>query len=236
MTKHLLDRPAWNALSTRQAHVAIGNEFAKRFLPEIGPLAASRDDSTESLAALSELVQRIGRLVLLQVDDVVLPPHVDVTMAAPGVQMIATNPVPSFKEFSNRIERLTDEDIPAMVALATLTKPGPFETGTPRLGEFLGIKEEGRLVAMAGERMKQIGYTEVSGVCAHPSARGRGYARALSAAVATRIIERGETPYLHAYASNTAAIRLYQTLGFTLRRPVYITALEIPGSGGDSQP
>ena len=67
MTKHLLDRPAWNALSTRQAHVAIGNEFAKRFLPEIGPLAASRDDSTESLAALSELVQRIGRLVLLQV-------------------------------------------------------------------------------------------------------------------------------------------------------------------------
>jgi predicted GNAT family acetyltransferase len=78
---------------------------------------------------------------------------------------------------------------------------------------------------MAGERMRQVGFTEVSGVCTHPDARGRGLARMLSAIVAARIADRGETPYLHAYATNTAAIRIYESLGFALRGPVHAAVI-----------
>jgi predicted GNAT family acetyltransferase len=87
------------------------------------------------------------------------------------------------------------------------------------------VRENGRLVAMAGERMKLDGFTEVSGVCTHPDVRGRGYAGLLSRTVATQILKRGETPFLHAFASNTAAIGLYETLGFVLRCHVVVTVL-----------
>jgi predicted GNAT family acetyltransferase len=78
---------------------------------------------------------------------------------------------------------------------------------------------------MAGERLKVIGFTEVSGVCVHPDFRGAGYARELSRLVAGRILARGETPFLHAFESNTAAITLYESLGFRLRTTVQLTVL-----------
>ena len=89
-----------------------------------------------------------------------------------------------------------------MLALATLTRPGPFFARTHQLGAFIGVKQDGRLVAMAGERMQPTGFTEVSGVCTHPDPRGRGYAGGLMRQVAARILARGETPFLHAYADN----------------------------------
>jgi predicted GNAT family acetyltransferase len=231
MSGHVLDRAVWNALSTRQSQVMLGGDLARRFSPDIGPLAASRDDSPHSLEALAELVPPAGHLILLQADKIVIPPRVDIISTAAGVQMVADHLVSMTNGSSSRVERLTEEDIPAMLALAALTKPGPFEIGTSKLGDFLGIRENGVLVAMAGERMKHVGYTEVSGVCVHPSARGRGYARTLSTAISTRIIDRGETPYLHAYAKNTAAIQLYETLGFRLRCPVHIAVISRQGSG-----
>ena len=104
-----------------------------------------------------------------------------------------------------------------MLELASLTNPGPFADRTSDLGEFWGVKDGDALVAMAGERMNQPGFIEVSGVCTHPDVRGRGFARALSATVAGRIRARGDVPYLHAYATNKAAIDLYESLGFRLR-------------------
>jgi predicted GNAT family acetyltransferase len=119
-----------------------------------------------------------------------------------------------------------------MLALATLTEPGPFFEKTHRLGDFVGVRAGGQLVAMAGERMKPDGFTEVSGVCTHPGHRGRGYAATLMRHVAARILARGETPFLHAYATthththnNHAAIALYQRLGFALRREILMTRL-----------
>jgi len=112
-----------------------------------------------------------------------------------------------------------------MLALATLTKPGPFFARTHQLGDFVGVKRDGVLVAMAGERMKPAGFTEVSGVCTHPDHRGHGYAAGLSRIVAQRILARGEVPFLHAYATNTAAIAIYQALGFRLRLEATLTIL-----------
>lgn len=223
MSAHPLDRPVWHALSTRLSHLAVGRARALRFAADIGPLAAARDDSPESLQALADLIADEGTVVLLQVGESPLPPRTAAQMTAPGVQMMAKTLVPL--EPTDRVVRLIETDAPEMLALATLTKPGPFKARTHELGGFWGVKENGKLVAMAGERMKLPGFTEVSGVCTHPDVRGRGYAGLLSRVVATQILNRGETPILHAFARNTAAIGLYESLGFVLRSPVTVTVL-----------
>lgn len=123
---------------------------------------------------------------------------------------------------------LGETDAAEMLALATLTVPGPFFEKTHRLGDFVGVKQDGRLIAMAGERMRPAGFTEVSGVCTHPDHRGHGYASALMRVVTQRILERGEQAFLHAYAANTATIALYESLGFSVRAPVTYTVLEGP--------
>jgi predicted GNAT family acetyltransferase len=112
-----------------------------------------------------------------------------------------------------------------MFALANLTRPGPFCERTHRLGDFVGVKVDGQLVAMAGERLRLPGFTEVSGVCTHPDHRGHGYAAALMSVVAGRIQGWGETPFLHVYAHNTGAIRLYEALGYRVRRVMKMTVL-----------
>lgn len=223
MTAHVLDRPVWSSLATRHAAFAVGGERARRFAPDINPLAGARDDAPESLAELAQLVPTDGPLLLLQADAVVLPAGTELATEAPGVQMVLERlaELPA----DPRIVALTAADAPTMLALATLTIPGPFSARSPELGEFYGVKDGGALLAMAGERMKHPGYSEISGVCTHPDARGRGLARSLSAHVARRILARGETPYLHAYASNTAAIQLYTALGFRLRAEMHVVAI-----------
>jgi len=192
------------------------------------PTLFRSDDDPDSLAALAALVPRDGSLLLLQADPIVVPPGLVAVTTAAGVQMVADGFTPAPRD--ERVVPLTAADADAMLALATLTKPGPFAPRTSSLGEFWGVKDEGVLVAMAGERMKQAGFTEVSGVCTHPAARGRGLGRILSAAVATRIVARGDTPYLHAYASNTVAIQLYASLGFRLRRPMHVAVVAQAGA------
>jgi ribosomal protein S18 acetylase RimI-like enzyme len=223
MTADPLVRPVWDALATRHAGYAVGDDRARRFAADIGPLAGARDDDPRSLAALAALVGAGDAVILLQADPVVLPDELVATTASPGVQMVLDRlaDVPA----DPRIVPLDPDDAPAMIALAGLTKPGPFAARTHLLGDFVGVKDGGALIAMAGERMKHAGYTEVSGVCTHPDARGRGLARMLSAHVARRIVARGETPYLHAYAANTAAIELYETLGFRLHRAMHVAVI-----------
>jgi predicted GNAT family acetyltransferase len=150
-------------------------------------------------------------------------------MTASGVQMVLKRAPPRVSDA--RIARLTDADAAEMLELATLTKPGPFTLRAQALGDFYGIREDGRLIAMAGERMKQEGFTEISGVCAHPDFRRRGLARLASIFVAHRILERGETPYLHAFATNAAAIDLYEAIGFKLRTMVNVAVIgrAVPG-------
>lgn len=227
MTQHLLDRPVWNALTTRQANFACGTARARRFAPYIGPFAGTFDDEPSSLAELVQLLPAEGPLLLVHAEPIALPAGAlaTVTEALQLVLHRLTGTAARAREHG--IQPLGPEDFPAMLSLATLTRPGPFADRTPLLGEFWGVKQDGVLIAMAGERMKQDGFTEVSGVCTHPGARGRGLARMLSTLVTARILERGETPYLHAYATNAAALALYESLGFRVRARMHVASVTL---------
>ena len=213
--KHSLDRPIWSALTTRHEAFAEGDGLARRYRPSIVPFAATAADDADSLGALARLLPPRETAVLVQADEIILPPEVSAISTAPLVQMIAEQSMPAASD--ERIRQLTKDDAAEMLALALLTKPGPFTLEALSLGDFWGISIDGRLAAMAGERMKQPGYSELSGVCTHPDFRGAGLARLLSVFVAGRIAARGEIAYLHAYDSNAAAIRLYESIGFRLR-------------------
>ncbi|WP_084690905.1 GNAT family N-acetyltransferase [Sphingomonas sp. SRS2] len=223
MASHPLDRPIWNALNGRHRDLAHGGPLACRYLPDISPFAAACDASPESQAALAQLISPDCIVALLEAGEIAIPEGTVLEKRATGVQMVARNLQPA--EIDERVRPLGDADAPDMLALATLTEPGPFLASTHRFGGFIGIRENGRLAAMAGERIKPDGFTEVSGVCTHPDFRGKGYAGLLSRIVATRIEARGETPFLHAYADNTGAIRLYESLGFAIRCDVTVLVL-----------
>jgi ribosomal protein S18 acetylase RimI-like enzyme len=212
---HVLDRPVWSALASRHAALAEGGSLARRYPPSVVPFAASRDDGEDSLRALADLTRADESLLLIQAGGVALPAGLMAVSNAIGVQMLASGTVEAVAD--DRVVRLGAADAAEMLALAQLTRPGPFSLEAQRLGEFWGVRIDGRLAAMAGERMKQDGFTELSGVCTHPDYRGRGLARLLSLVVAGRIQARGEQPYLHAYATNTAAVALYQSIGFAVR-------------------
>jgi predicted GNAT family acetyltransferase len=217
---HLLDRPVWSALTTRQADIAVGDQRARRFAPDMGMFAAACDESAESLAALARFE---GPICLMEPAGAALPAGLSVVSADVCYQMVAVT-VASVCEPAGLVA-LTDADAPEMQALAALTRPGPFFARTNRLGRFIGVRQAGRLVAMAGERMQPAGFTEVSGVCTHPDRRGLGLARALIGMVAGRILARGDVPFLHTYARNVGAIALYEQLGFRLRREMVMTVL-----------
>lgn len=215
---HPLDCPAWGALTSRQATLALGGEYARRFREDIGPFAGARDGSPQSVTALAALAHADDDMSLLEAAPPSPPPGIELKLNAAGVQMSAHAFTSDGASFA--IEPLTDADATEMIALATLTRPGPFRANTHTLGRFVGIRDDGRLVAMAGERMQMPGFVEISAVCTHPDYRGRGYGAALMRAVGDRILGEGDTPFLHAYASNTGAIALYRKLGFELRAEV----------------
>ena len=219
-----LDRPVWNALTTLWAAVAEGDACARRINRDYGVFGAAADRSPDSQAALAALVPGQGELWMVEREDWPAPPGTRFVRQAECVQMVCrelnAGKTPGFE-----IVELGEDDAPAMYDLAMLTQPGPYAAHTNRLGEFIGVKQDGRLIAMAGERMKMPRLSEVSGVCTHPDHRGKGYAGALMRIVAERMLGRGETPWLHAYASNTGAIALYESLGFRLHGTVTASVL-----------
>jgi predicted GNAT family acetyltransferase len=225
---HPLDRPVWASLTTYQEPLSLGGALARRFARDVNLFASARDDSPAAQAALAELMLPGDQVFVVQVPEIAVPPGCRVVKAARAVQMVATRSLHD-EASADGIEPLGDADVPEMLALARLTEPGPFLERTHTMGRFIGIRDGGRLVAMAGERMRLPGYTEVSGVCSHPDVRGRGFARRLSALVAAAIEARGERPFLHAWVSNRAAITLYERLGFALRTEVNVTVLEREG-------
>ena len=207
-----LNNPIWHALNTVQRNFAEGDHSAKRFPPSVTTLAGLREQTSESFADLSRLLndQETAALFLDEVPDE--PQGLEIVEVGPLLQMIHDGSTQTIEPV--KYVPLTDEDIPAMMALAELTKPGPFGTRTRELGSFFGIYVGDRLAAMTGERLHLEGYTEVTAVCTHPDFAGRGYARALVKIMMAEIRKRGDVPFLHVRPNNVRAVGLYEKLGF----------------------
>lgn len=211
-----LDRPVWSALTTSQAELSIGGTEARRYRPEINLFAASVDGGTSGLSRLLSPGEQIGT-----VEPVHLRAGLGLSPLRTAVvdQMIAERCLPPFDD--REVVTLGASDAAEMRSLATLCEPGPFFAETWRMGLFLGVRDRGRLIAMAGQRMRVPGYVEVSAVCTHPDHRGRGLAGELMRMVACRIIGAGDTAFLHVYPHNKGAIALYEALGFLCRRQLH---------------
>jgi len=221
---HPLDHPIWSALTTRQQALAEGGSLARRYPSAIAPFAAMADMSPQSFAALRDLLSQSEAAVLFTPDPVTPPAEFKTLLAETGEQMIGMPADSSIRG----VEAVTlgVDDAPAMVELTELTKPGPFTLRTHELGTFLGIRIDGQLVAMVGERMKPANYTEITAVCVHPNHRRRGYAQVLLAAISRQIVARGEIPFLHVFSDNKSAVALYRRQGMEIRRRLYVTVLQ----------
>lgn len=221
---HPLDYPIWTALTTTQRTLAEGDARALRYPTQMTPFAAMPDTSARSFAALGALMSPEDIAVLFTPYAVHPPAEFKTVLAETGEQMIGTPAEAPVRGVD--IVTLGVDDVPDMMELTALTKPGPFSARTHELGTFLGIRVGGQLVAMAGERMKPAGYTEITAVCVHPSHRGRGYGQMLLAAVSRQILARGEMPFLHVFTSNESAIALYRRQGMEIRRRLHVTVLQ----------
>lgn len=221
---HPLDRPVWASLTGPHAALSEGGPLARRYARGVQLFAAARDDSAAALTALADLVPAGERIFIAQATPMPVPPGLQELKRARCVQMVATRPLAIDAHGGGR--PLGEDDAPEMLALAQLTEPGPFLPRTHTMGRFRGIRLDGMLAAMAGERFRPPGFVEVSGVCTHPLSRGRGLARELSQAVASVIQADGDTPFLHAWTSNAPAIALYRSLGFEVRRELEVAVFE----------
>ena len=222
-----LDRPVWNCLTGRQAHLAIASGAAVRIDPGYGPFAAARDTSDEAQAALAALLTGPDdALWLVEPEHWPAPPGTRVERTATLLQMVAEHPQPPLPDDGEFIA-LGEADASEMAELALATEPGPWRPLTHRYGQFYGLRNaDGRLMAMAGERMQPgPGLAEVSGVCTWAQYRGQGLAGRLIRRVMTAQVGRGETPFLHSYAANSSAIRLYETLGFRASREMVASVI-----------
>jgi ribosomal protein S18 acetylase RimI-like enzyme len=223
-----LDNPIWHALTGPQANLAEGGLLALRFDPAISVFAAIPDDApAESWAALRGLLG--AEAAVLARDVIEIPAGWEHGFRAPGAQMICAQAIEETPEIGPfEIEVLTPADVPDMLDLVKRTKPGPLLPRTIELGTYLGIREQGALIAMSGTRMHLDGFTEISAVCTDDEHRGRGLAKVLVARLVDEILGRGEVACLHVVTDNIPAIRLYESLGFTTRREMDFAFLRPP--------
>ena len=225
--EELLDNPILNALLTDHESLAISVFPARRYPAAIGPLAGTAGQMQASCDALRGLAGAGGLLALFLHDPPALPQGWSLFRGGVLTQMICREP--KFGEVRPpgagiTLRRLGVADVPVMMELAALTEPGPFRERTIELGNFYGVFEEKRLLAMAGQRLRVPGFVEVSAVCTHPEARGRGYAGVAMREVMRDIACEGRTPFLHAFDDNPA-IRLYERLGFTHRCSFHLAVI-----------
>lgn len=226
---HPLDRPAWSALTTRQRGLALGGPAAVRLNPAMGVFLAAADASPDSLSAMEALIAEHPGSGVFEAEgapmDGLFPIGAEPANRIVCVQMVCSDLTASGGRGDLDVMTLGEADAAEMFELARLTRPGPYRARTHALGDFIGLRRDGRLIAMAGQRLRLDGFIEISAVCTHPEHQGEGLARALMRLQVERILAAGETPFLHAAHDNAGAVGLYESLGFRTRARIAYTVL-----------
>jgi predicted GNAT family acetyltransferase len=223
--EHPLDNPIWHALTSTHAQLAEGDALARRYPLHLAPFAAVREQTPEAFTALARALHPEGMAALFVTP--LEPPLPGWThlRTFEVMQMTCDKLTPTLEP---EMIELETQDVPEMLELIRLTEPGPFKDRANELGIFYGVRQDGKLVAMAGERIRLTGFTEISAVCTHPDYQRRGLARGLTHRLAREILARGEVPFLHVFAGNSNAIRAYETLGFQKRQTFTGVVIKAP--------
>ncbi|MFG1905274.1 GNAT family N-acetyltransferase [Kribbella sp. NPDC048928] len=223
LTDPVLLNPVFGALTGPHASFAEVRGNARRYPAAVAPFLGMPDELTDAdWADAAELLRSGGPGAMMR-PEFEVPDGIKIDRVFDLVQFVAPDDLPAADP---EAVVLGVDDVPEMLALVALTDPGPFRSRTVELGTYLGIRREGELIAMAGTRFSLPGHTEISAVCTHPSARGQGLATRLIRAVAADITATARTPFLHTGGTNAAAIRLYNSLGFTLSNEMKVTIVE----------
>jgi ribosomal protein S18 acetylase RimI-like enzyme len=218
-----LQNPVHAALTGPHSTFAVTRGNARCYPKAVAPFLALPDNPTaEDWSDAAELLGA-GTTAALMRPDLPIPDIFKLDRQFDLVQYVA--PPTLAAEYDEAVV-LTLDDVPDMLALVALTDPGPFRSRTIELGTYLGIRREGELIAMAGTRFALPTHTEISAVCTHPSHRGQGLGSRLIRALAAHITSAGRTPFLHTGGTNTRAIQLYESLGFTLSNSMKVTVVE----------
>jgi ribosomal protein S18 acetylase RimI-like enzyme len=218
-----LTNPAYYALAGPHAGLAEIGGRARRYPAEIAPFLGLPDDPTEQDWTDAAALIGAGHTAALIRPDLPIPDSFKVDRRFDLVQFVAPESLGTDDPDSTE---LGPDDVAEMLALTALTEPGPFRSRTIEFGSYLGLRHDGDLIAMAGERFRPPGYVEISAVCTDPAHRGKGLATRLIRAVAAGIQRTGNRPFLHTSATNLSAIRLYETLGFTLTNTMKVTLIQ----------
>lgn len=223
MTIDPLSNPAWFALGDLQSRFNIGDDVLRYFPEEVSPFVGLPNwDEAERAKMSAELPG--GRLFFIMLEPkVIIPDEFQIKVTMPLYQMVCETPVPVAMD--EVIRPLTESDVPQMLSLTSLTRPGPFAKRTIEFGNYVGIFEGEKLIAMGGERLQVPGYTEVSAICTHPDHQGRQLATKILSHVSEGIKARGEIPFLHTKTDNTPALRVYEKLGYRKSRDIYFAII-----------
>jgi len=221
-----LDNPVWEALSTQQNNFNIGNKAVKYFAADIAPFIGLQNWDESDLQQLKQHAPADRAFSVMIAKKIQLPANADILFTTPLYQLYCPVLLP-FTIEAIEIKTLDSSHVAQMLELTAITKPGPFYEKTIDFGHYMGIYQHDKLVAMAGERLKVNGYTEISAICTHPHYLGKGYASYLLSQVCQHTIREGNIPFLHVRTDNVRAIDVYKKLGFQIRADVYFAIFKL---------
>lgn len=223
--EHVLDNPAWNALISGNENLHCGDDHIRYFDWAVSPFVGFKEITKENFEQLYDTAPEGRVFLFVSSNEIEIPSPWKELGRIKGNQMIY-HPGVAFGKPTAELIPLTQEHVPQMLSLTKLTNPGPFAERTINFGHYRGVFENGKLAAMAGQRLHAFNYAEVSAVCTHPDHTGKGYARQLLIHQINRILSTGEIPYLHVRSDNDRAIKVYESLGFVTRCNVWFSPIQ----------